>query len=77
MVSGGSLSGALLIGPKAGGVCYRREELAQLADGARVVGLHLESLRAADLQRSHRELELRLTEILRTSASVTPDARQD
>jgi hypothetical protein len=49
----GHVSGALLLGPRHDGISYRPEELAQLEDSARRIGLDLESLRVSELQRTY------------------------
>ena len=59
MAARGRLSGALLIAPRENGIAYRPEELEQLADSARHIGVCLEALRVVDLERAHRELERR------------------
>ena len=48
---GGRVSGALLLGPKPESAAYRAEELALLEDSTRRIGLDLESLRVAELER--------------------------
>ena len=40
-----------------------------IADGARTVGLHLESLRTVDLQQRHEELAQRLNALLKANPS--------
>lgn len=64
---------ALLIGPRTEGVSYRPEELTQLADSARTIGLNLESLRAADLQQEHNELAQRLNELTDANRSLAAE----
>jgi hypothetical protein len=72
----GEMSGALLVGPRGDGVAYRPEELAQLEESVRHVGLLLEALRVADLERAHRELERRYEELARASARVSAENAQ-
>jgi hypothetical protein len=69
----GNIYGALLIGPRTEGVSYRPEELIQLADSARTIGLHLESLRAAELQRKHSELTQRLSDLAEANRSLAAE----
>jgi hypothetical protein len=69
----GSIYGVLVIGPRTEGVSYRPEELNQLADSARTIGLHLESLRSAELQRQHSELTQRLNELADTNRSLAAE----
>jgi hypothetical protein len=76
----GRISGALLISPRPDGVAYRPEELAQLEDSARRIGLDLESLRVAELERGHEALQRELAEMRRTlhdapTAPASPPAR--
>jgi len=73
MVVSGNVVGALLIGARTEGVAYRPEELTQLTDSARIIGLNLESLRAADLQRKHDELAKRLGELEQANTSLAAD----
>jgi hypothetical protein len=69
----GSLYGVLVIGPRTEGVSYRPEELIQLADSARTIGLHLESLRTAELRRQHTELTQRLNELADANRSLAAE----
>ena len=62
--------GALVIGSRTEGVSYRPEELNQLADSVRTIGLNLESLRAADLQQRHDDLAQQLSRL--TDANKYP-----
>ncbi|HUP05810.1 MAG TPA: hypothetical protein VMU47_01580 [Caldimonas sp.] len=71
MTARGALSGALLVAPRDDGIAYRREELEQLADSARHIGVCLEALRVVDLERAHRDLERRYQDLVR-SAAVAP-----
>jgi hypothetical protein len=73
MLVRGSLYGALIIGPRTEGVSYRPEELTQLADSARTIGLHLESLRAAELQRQHAELTDHLDALTEANRSLAAE----
>jgi GAF domain-containing protein len=73
MVVSGNVIGALVLGARTEGVSYRPEELNQLADSARTIGLHLESLRAAELQRQHSELTQRLNELADTNRSLAAE----
>jgi hypothetical protein len=61
----GELSGALLVAPREDGVAYRPEELEQLAESARHIGVCLEALRVVELERAHRELARRYEELVR------------
>ncbi len=70
----GNVYGALLIGPRTEGISYRPEELVQLAESARTVGLHLESLRVDELQRQHGELTKQLKELEDANRSLAPKA---
>lgn len=58
----GQVSGVLLLGARPDGVSYRPEELQQLGDSARRVGLDLESLRVLELERAHAALEQELAQ---------------
>lgn len=69
----GNIFGALLIGARTEGVAYRPEELTQLTDSARTIGLNLESLRAADLQRKHDDLAQRLNELADANKSLAAE----
>ena len=69
----GSLCGALLIGARTEGVSYRPEELTQLAESARSIGLTLESLRAADLQRKHDEIARQLDTLIDANRSLAAE----
>ena len=69
----GSVYGFLMLGPRTEGVSYRPEELNQLADSTRTIGLHLESLRAVELQRQHSELMQRLSELADTNRSLATE----
>jgi len=73
MMIRGRLGGALLIGARTEGVSYRPEELAQLADSARSIGLTLESLRAADLQRKHDEIARQLDMLIDANRSLAAE----
>jgi hypothetical protein len=68
MAMRGELSGALLVAPREDGVAYRPEEVEQLAEGARHVGVCLEALRVVHLERAHRELVQRYEELVRGGA---------
>jgi hypothetical protein len=70
MAAHGETSGALLVGPRGDGVAYRPEELARLEESARHIGLGLEALRVAELERAHRELERRYDALVRAGARV-------
>jgi hypothetical protein len=65
MAARGELSGALLVAPREDGVAYRPEELEQLAESARHIGVCLEALRVVELERAHRELARRYEELVR------------
>ena len=69
----GAIYGVLLIGPRTEGVSYRPEELTQLAEGARTIGLNLESLRAVELQRKQHELAQRLDELTDANRSLAAE----
>jgi hypothetical protein len=68
MSAHGETSGALLVAPRGDGVAYRPEELARLEESARHIGLGLEALRVAELERAHRELERRYEALMRAGA---------
>jgi len=61
----GRISGALLVGPRPEQVAYRAEEISQLEDSTRRIGLDLESLRVAELERSQANLLVELAELKR------------
>jgi uncharacterized small protein (DUF1192 family) len=65
----GRVSGALLLSPRPDGVAYRPEELAQLEDSARRIGLDLESLRVAELERGHAALQAELAALRGATAA--------
>ncbi len=69
----GSLYGALLIGPRTEGISYRQEELVQLADSVRTIGLHLESLSASELRRQHSDLVKRMAELAEANRSLAAE----
>ena len=56
MIVRGGVSGVLLLGPKRNGLAYRSDELELLAASAQRVGLDLESLRVAALERQRQAL---------------------
>lgn len=56
----GRFADVLLLGARPDGLAYRPEELAQLEDSTRRIGMDLESLRVAELQRSHNQLAQQL-----------------
>jgi hypothetical protein len=70
MAARGQLSGALLVAPRQDDVAYRPEELEQLAESARHIGVCLEALRAVELEREHRELARRYEELLRSRGAA-------
>jgi len=73
MTARGELSGALLVAPREDGVAYRPEELEQLAESARHIGVCLEALRVVELEREHRELARRYEELLRGRGASSGD----
>lgn len=70
MTARGELSGALLVAPREDGVAYRPEELEQLAESARHIGVCLEALRVVELERAHRELARRYEELVRSRGAA-------